>query len=177
LRDDFFVQWTFDDAITVLAAAQLASAISAIEGPGGIRVDGPPKGQLFYRAFLPNPAWIPREDRLMQPFELHLSRNDDGTYKRTLVSIDEDWSAPNKITPDLTVNFHPLGDDWETELPKIIEEKDPPKHKTTLFVFTPPETPLSAFMPQVRAVQARLFEVHVFSTTIDPNRLESTPVD
>ena len=160
---DMFVQWTLDDRLAIQAAAQLASAIATIEGGSGIRVDGPPDGQIYYRAFLPNPAWIPREERLTQPFELHVARDEDGNYTRTFVSIDEDWSAPDKITPDLTVENHPVGLDWETALPQIIAEKDFENRKSTLFVFAPPDTPLSVFMPQVRLVQQRLFEVHVFS--------------
>jgi len=159
---DVFAQWTLDDRLTIQAAAQLATAIAAIEGASGIRVDGPPDGQIYYRAFLPNPAWIPREERLTQPFELHIARDDDGAYTRTFVSIDEDWSAPNKITPDLTVNLHPLGDDWETALPKIIAEKDHESRKSALFVFAPPDTPLFVFMPQVRLLRQRLYEAHVF---------------
>ncbi len=159
---DVFVQWTLDDRLTVLTAAQLAAAIASVEGRSGIRVDGPPAGQLYYRAFLPNPDWIPREERLLQPFELHLAKNEDGTWQRTFISIDEDWSAPDKLTPDLTVNRHPLADDWQTALPKILAEKDPEKHKSALFIFTPPETPLSTFMPIVRLLHFHLYEVHVF---------------
>jgi len=162
---DLFIQWTLDDRITVQAAAELASIITMIEGNNGIRVDEPPAGQLYYRAFLPNPEWIPREERLTQPYELHLVRNDDGTWKRTFTSIEEDWTAPDKITPDLTVTHHPLGDDWETALLKIIAETDKENYRSALFVFTPPDTPLGAFMPVVRLLQKRLPEAHVFGQT------------
>jgi hypothetical protein len=155
---DPFVALALDDRLTVATARDLAQALSAIEGSNGIRIDAPPPGQLYYKAFLPQAKWRERKDRLSQPWELRLTRTADG-WSRVLVEIREDWSKAGQLDPDLTVVEHPFTD-WN-ELPARIKSLG--GGLNTLLVFAPADAPLSAFMPGVRAVHGTQPIVFIFA--------------
>jgi len=147
---DPFVTVSLDETLTVATARDLARVLKSVDGPGGIRVDPPPEGQLFYRAFLPDEAWRTRSARMAQPWELRLGRGPDGAWHYMLVQVVEDWSKPGKLEPELTVKEHPLAR-WE-DLPATIKVLG--GGLNTLFVFAPAAAPLSAIMPAVRLVHA-----------------------
>lgn len=153
-----YVVLSFDDRLSITQARELAMALAAVEGPNGIRIDAPPAGQLYYRAFLPQERWRKREERLMQPLELRITR-EGGKWQRILVEIQEDWSKEEALDPALSVKEHPF-ETWE-ELPlkiKAIGEK-----LNTILIFAPADAPLSAFMPGARAIQATQPMVFVFA--------------
>jgi hypothetical protein len=155
---DPFVALTWDDRLTLAAARDLALALTTVEGVGGIRLDAPPQGQLFYKAFLPQEQWRNRKDRLAQPWELRLTRKGDG-WSRVLVEIREDWSKKDQLDPDLTVVEHPFTE-WD-ELPVKIKALG--GGINTLLIFAPADAPLSAFMPGARAVHEKQPLVFVFA--------------
>lgn len=155
---DPFVAVTLDDSVTASTVRDLARVLKAVEGEGGIRVEPPPAGQLYYKAFLPDDKWRARGERIAQPWELRLGRDKGGVWRYTLVQILEDWSKQGQINPDLTVKEHPL-DRWE-DLPDRIKALG--GGINTLFVFAPGDAPLSTFMPAVRQVRALLPTVYIF---------------
>ena len=114
----------FSPSLTVSDAISAASALTRIDSRR-IKLNGVADGNIFYRAFLPEPDWTNRAARLVQPFELTL-----GETSETLVFIDEDWSVE--------------GDDPKLTL-RTIPFSDAPNHpKTdTCFVFAPPDARLS----------------------------------
>lgn len=90
------VQADLDPALTVAEATQVAQALALVDSVR-VKVNGHPKGRLFFRAFLPDVAWRDRKNRLVQPFELAVR---DG--ESTLVFIEEDWTVEGddpKLTP------------------------------------------------------------------------------
>jgi hypothetical protein len=149
----------FDDRLTVKAMTELTPVIAAIEGEDGIRVDGPPDGQLYYKAYQPKPEWRAREKRLMQPYELRIVRDGETGWRKTFVQIHEDWSDESSLNPKLTVRPYPF-QDWG-ELAEHVEKLGP--GQSVLLVFAPADAPLSAFMDGVRRVQKTLPTVYVFS--------------
>lgn len=155
---DPFVTLTLDDRLTLATARDLAQALTTIEGLNGIRLDAPPQGQLYYKAFLPQEKWRDRKDRLAQPWELRLTRKDKG-WSRRLIEIREDWSKEGQLEPDLIVVEHPFTD-W-AELPVKIKALG--GGLNTLLIFAPADAPLSAFMPGVRAVYDKQPMVFVFA--------------
>ena len=149
----------FDDRLSVRAASESAAVIQAIEGVDGIRVDGPPPGQCFFKAFLPNEEWREREKRLMQPYELRVERTGDGGWRRTFVYIHEDWSDESSLDPKLTAKPFSLAS-WDDLADKVAELG---RGLGTLLVFAPVDAPLSAFMPGVRLVQETVPTVYVLA--------------
>jgi hypothetical protein len=154
---DLFARVTFDDALSAGAARTVAHALRLIEGADGIRVDAPPEGQLYYRAFLPNEAWRSRTERTAQPWELRLVRKDAG-WAAVLVHIAEDWSDAASLTPRLTPTEYPLAN-WDA-LPERIRALG--GGLPVVLVFAPADAPLSAFMPGIRRILKTHPTVHVF---------------
>ena len=184
---DLFVRVTLDDALTTGTAGDLARVLSMVEGQGGVRVEAPPAGQVYYKAFLPDERWRTRADRPSQPWELRVSRNKDGVWASTLVQILEDWSKEGQLTPDLTPTEFPLArpEDLPGKIRELIavqvaavkqklakdgkpvsednvEQMATLQRINTLFVFAPPDAPLGTYLPAVRQVHDALPQVHVF---------------
>ena len=149
----------FDDRLTVKAMAELAPVIAAIEGEDGIRVDGPPDDQLYYKAYQPKPEWREREKRLMQPYELRIERDGEIGWRKTFVHIHEDWNDETSLDPKLTVRPSPL-QNWD-ELVEHVETLG--RGQGVLLVFAPADAPISVFMEGVRRVKKTLPTVYVFA--------------
>ena len=155
---DPFLALALDDALTAAAARDLAGVIKFEENRGVLRVDPPPPGQLYFKAFLPDDKWRTRSERFAQPWELRIGRAADGAWKYTLVQILEDWSKEGQLNPDLTIKEHALA--RPEDLPAKVKELG--GGINTLFVFTPGDAPLAAFMSAIRASQTSLPTVYVF---------------
>jgi hypothetical protein len=182
-----FVTLTLDPAFSAGTARELARVLKMVEGSGGLRIEPPPPGQPYYKAFLPDERWRKRETRPSQPWEVRVSPTPQGNWRCTLVQILEDWSKEGQLTPDLTPTDFPL-DRPEEFLPKIDQliaaQSDEVRRKLTqsgkikqleyieplltlkrinaLFVFTPPNAPLGAFFPVIQALQERLPQIYIF---------------
>ena len=95
---DVAVRADLDPALTVAEATKVAQALALVDSVR-VKVNGHPKGRLFFRAFLPDAAWRDRQKRLAQPFELTVGPS---AAEDTLVFVDEDWNVPGddpKLTP------------------------------------------------------------------------------
>ena len=152
---DLFVRLSFGEGTTVGEAAEIAQALSLVDGKG-LKMDGPPPGQFFFRAFLPDPSWRARPGRVFQPFEVHVSA--DGAKK--FVFVEEDWSGEG-LDPVLKPHETPFAD-W-TELPGLIGRTGEQGEKiNVLFLFAPRGTPVASLTPVVSAVGDRLATFYVF---------------
>ena len=152
---DLFVRLSFGAGVTVGEAAEIAQAMSLVDGKG-LKMDGPPPGQFFFRAFLPDPAWRERPGRIFQPFEVHVAV--DGSKK--FVFIEEDWSGDG-LDPVLKPRETSFSD-W-TELPGLIAKTGELGVKiNVLFIFAPRAVPVSALAPAVAATAGRIGTFYVF---------------
>ncbi len=153
---DLFVIPSFGEGTTVEEAMSISKALSIIDG-NGVKVDAPPKGQFFFRAFLPDPAWRERAGRIFQPFEVHVAA--DGA--KTFVFVEEDWSGDG-LDPVLTPKTTPFAD-WK-ELPGLIAKVGESGAKIkVMFIFTPKATKVSDLAPVIPAVGSRIATYYVFS--------------
>ena len=152
---DLFVRLSFGDGTTVGEAAEIAGALSFVDGKG-LKMDGPLPGQFFFRAFLPDPAWRARPGRMFQPFEVHVAA--DGAKK--FVFVEEDWSGEG-LDPVLKPRETPFTA-W-TELPGLIAGTGEKGAKiNVLFLFAPRATPVSALTPVVSATGGRIGTYYIF---------------
>ncbi len=103
---DVFVHAGFDDAMPVRLIQQVCAALNDIEGEMGIRIEPPPDGQLYYKAFIGDERHREREGRIQQPWELRLFEAQPGRTN-FLTQINEHW-RDNQIKPDLEPVNHPV---------------------------------------------------------------------
>ena len=152
---DLFVRLSFGEGVTVDEATEIAQAMSLVDGKG-LKMDGPPPGHFFFRAFLPDPAWRARPGRIYQPFEVHVAA--DGAKK--FIFIEEDWSGEG-LDPVLKPHETPLAD-W-AELPKLIAQTGNQGAKiNVLFLFAPKTTPVATLTPAVSVLGDRIGTFYVF---------------
>jgi hypothetical protein len=89
-----------DDECPVQAIVAPSAALAMMETMGFARMEPPVAGRLYYRAFVPQKAWMQAEGRPSQPWELHL-RLRDGEIKGTMVLNEAVWGeadAPPTFT-------------------------------------------------------------------------------
>jgi hypothetical protein len=87
---DVHASVTFSPDLRLGAARSAANLISLVDTEKGLRVEAPPAGQLYYRAYLPDEKLRARENRTAQPWELHLGAGKDG-LTASLVKVNETW--------------------------------------------------------------------------------------
>ncbi|MGA0333294.1 MAG: YdjY domain-containing protein [Kiritimatiellia bacterium] len=94
-----------------------------------VRIEPPLPGQLYYKAFVPDPRYRSRENRPSQPIELHFRKSGGEDWNVTLMELEEIWD-PNKPTVVLEERI-PLAN------PEAFESylQDPQKRKPVLFVY------------------------------------------
>lgn len=86
-KGDLVLKAAFAPELTLTEAKAAANALAQIDSRS-IKINGRDKDGFFFRAFLPAVKWLDRKERLVQPFELHLTYN-----KPKLLFIEEDWSG------------------------------------------------------------------------------------
>jgi hypothetical protein len=93
----------------------MAALISQLEVKELIKVEAP-INQIYYKAFLPQDAWLKRSDRLAQPLELHLTKQANAVGKK-LIAIKEIW-------PDNSESINPILEQKEYDVSNAGTIKD-----------------------------------------------------
>ena len=158
---DPLVRLRFDEALPLARVREVCKVIQRIEGENGIRMEPPPEGQLFYKAYLPDEKWRERTKRLSQPWELHIGRLSatNAVPPLRLVKISEDWSDPQSIEPKLTAVDFPLTS--FDDLPRILAKEGP--GLPVLLVFAPNDAPIGQFLAGIRRVLDTHPTIYVFA--------------
>jgi hypothetical protein len=87
-----YVALSIGDALPLGEARKLCVVMAMMENMGGIRIEPPAAGQLYYRAFMPDKSWLTPEGRPSQPWELHLlHKKGGGGVAGQLVWHEEVW--------------------------------------------------------------------------------------
>jgi len=97
---DIFVVFRPDDTLPLKLLPSLAQLLSSLDTERGIRLEAPPEGHPYFKAFLPNQAHRRREDRPAAAAELYLSTH-GGTTTGELVFVETEWKGE-----DSTPSFH-----------------------------------------------------------------------
>jgi hypothetical protein len=86
------VDLSLGESLQLTDICKASVVIALMEALEMIAVEPPASGQLYYRAFVPDKAWLEPEGRPCQPWELHLSRR-DGRVAGQMVWQESLWSA------------------------------------------------------------------------------------
>jgi len=102
---DPFVTLNFSPELTLSTCNRLAVLFEKIDTDRGIRIEPPLPGQLYHKAFIPDERMRERQNRYIQPLELHLKLF-EGKVDATVIKIDEFWGTADE--PTLTPRLFPV---------------------------------------------------------------------
>ena len=102
---DPFVTLSFSPELTLSTCRQLAVLFEKIDTDRGIRIEPPLPGHLYHKAYIPDERMRERQNRYIQPLELHLKLL-DGKLDATVIKIDEFWGTADE--PVLTPKLFPV---------------------------------------------------------------------
>jgi hypothetical protein len=134
-----FVRVDVDPVLPLRTIRQVFAILDGLE-QAGVRLEPPKPGFLFHRAFLPDERLRAREDRLYQPFEIHL-KAENGQLAATLSQITEPIMVAGGAR-ELTVIDHPVQS--SEQLASKLKEFDDPNRP--LAVFVPADTPYATLL-------------------------------
>lgn len=155
---DAFVSFSWDAAVPlrdVAAAARLLSALEEAESSTGVRIDAPPPGFPFCKAFLPRDEWRDRAKRFSQPCEL---RFPGGGAAPSLVRVDEKWDGES-LEPELSTEEIPLSS--PDALPALLKANSP-EGLRALLVFAPSDAAWGELAPWLDAARPTHPVVQIF---------------
>ena len=162
---DPFVVASFDEKLTIEQINGFCQILASIETEQGIRIDPPPAGQLYYRAFMPNENNRNRANRIAQPWELHIDIK-DGKVSGTLIAIEQEWHK-DALRPNLSVKKYPIEDNLA--LKKKLDEDAAQREKekkqirmNVILVFTPKTLTHKQLMDFVRPIMPGKPIIHVY---------------
>ncbi len=156
---DPFVELSFGDSMRLEDIKSICASLSQIETPEGIRMEPPPEGHLYYKAFLPNEKFRNREKRSAQPWELHLSKTSKGNLSATLIEIDQVWKE-QKVWPDLKIREHSI-DDGEHLKSRLADLSDGDQLRVIL-VYADPALNYGKLLSYLLPVIDDYSTIHVF---------------
>lgn len=154
---DPFVTIRFDEALPVSTVVDFCRLVDTLDVPPGIRVEPPPQGQIYYRAFAPNPAWGDRDQRVTQPYELELEIK-DGEPRGLLRYLKPVWEA-GSTKHTLEISETPVK--TARELAEAVRRRKPGME--ALFVETPGNMTYGALLDFTRQARQVYPTVFVFT--------------
>ena len=131
---DYYLTVSFGDDVQLANAQALARILVIMDCDRGIRINPPPAGQLFYRAFFPDRALLDRNTRIYQPWELALAEK-DGVVSGKLVCVDS-GAADLEFHETLVSSPEALRKSLANEAERIAKSKKA-SHPPVVMVFAP----------------------------------------
>ncbi len=96
-QQDCYLTVMLADDVELGDAQQLARVLSTIDSDRGVRIEPPPAGELYYRAFTPDPGLLDRKARIYHPWELSLVER-NGQVAGTLHRIESVWKEGSTVS-------------------------------------------------------------------------------
>ncbi len=155
-KQDVYLSFSWDGDTTFADLKKAAALLAMIDnGDKGVRVDAPPKGFVFYKAFLPNEDWRDRTKRPSQPCELRFA---DGGTNATVTAVTEKWND-DSLTPEISTED--IADVPPAKLLPVLNANTPDR-LNVLLVFVPAQMKWSALAPYLNAVHEKYPLVQIF---------------
>ena len=150
---DPYVTIHLDDGLPLRTVREFYELIMSMDIETGIRVEPPPEGQLFYRAFFPDQEWRDRENRLGRPWEFHVeaARPLGGTLILPADDIDDNDGKGDLKFPVKSAE----------QMAKVLAEKSD-RWSQTVYVFTPEAVRYGDLMSFIRPSMKTHSTMYVF---------------
>lgn len=165
-QQDPFVTMDFSGALSLGVCHDLAAILARIDSERGIRMEPPPDGQFYFRAYVPDEQQRDYTRRYAQPLELHLkgtNRVESATVRR----IEEVW-ADNAENPELKVQQFPVAEPGGMRAAVKASADD----STALFVYAHPDLPMQAVADLATEVRDTHPLVHIYLDQPAPDPVE-----
>jgi hypothetical protein len=161
---DPFVTIDVAGDLTLHQLHEFFSLIQTLDRETGIRVEAPPQGQLYYRAFFPDEQWRDRTKRLGRPWELHTKvGNANGSLSATLILPADDIDN-NGGKGDLKFIMNS-----PEELAATLKDKSD-RWSQTVYIFATPDIKYGALLDFIRPSMKTHPGVYIFLPRADPSR-------
>jgi len=135
---DPFVTVVMDRAMTLGAVRQVYQVLAVLDDADGIRIEPPPPGDLYYRAFFPDEKLRDRGARLGKPWEAHLLYRDHQVAGTLILPADEIDDNNGQGDLKFTVGT-------PQELARILADRSG-RFSRSVYIFAPGTLPYGAML-------------------------------
>jgi hypothetical protein len=153
-RQDPFVTIEPDERMTIRRVRDLYTVLMSLESEQGIRLEAPPAGHLYGRAFFPREEWRDRTKRLGRPWELHLTKKEQALTGLLILPADD--IDNNNGMGDLSFPVTTAEQTART----LAEKSD--RWSRMVYIFAPPELPYGELMAFIRPSMRTHQTIYVF---------------
>ncbi len=153
-EDPFVTVW-LDPALRLDRARECCAMVAAVEGEQGLRVEPPPEGHPYYRAFLPDENLRDAKRRMVQPLEAHMAAAEGGTTG-TLRRFEQSWDDP---VTGFVAQVSSQAFQSPAELAAALRPDEDP---STIFFFAEPAMSYGTLLPYLEPALAKHMTVYVF---------------
>jgi hypothetical protein len=162
---DACVSIRFDAGLRLADVRTVCRILAVIDVMGGVRIEPPAKGQLYYKAFLPSSRLLDRQKRVAQPWELRLVRQGGAITGRLawydLVYADDKPDPELKITRFDVITPEALRGRLDAAAERRKRAGKPP-HTRAIMVFAEGELAYGRLVEFLGPALATHKAVHVF---------------
>lgn len=175
-----YLTMKFDDSLQLAHIQRIATVLMLLDGPQGIRIEPPSKQRLYYKAFLPNQSWLEPEDRMEQPWEVHIQTN-GGKLSASMVMYDTHWKQ-GQSRPDLTKRSYDVktGEEIRKRLEMEFKERKDASRRpppSVLLIFVKPDVTYGTLLNFIGPAIEAYSTVHLFlEEEPEPEKNEQQPV-
>lgn len=145
-----------EESLTMVSLQKVARLLDKLDTERGIRVDAPPPGHPYFRAFLPNEQHRKRESRPALAAELILENGATGATG-TLVLVSMEWKGDDS-TPTFSETRLPVPTVAQL-IPALTSKEDAP---AVILAFVPPSMSYGAFREFIAPLLQRKTILYVF---------------
>lgn len=131
-EQDPFVTFAPSDKLTLGQVKEAAELLARIDKPEGVRVEPPLEGELYYKAFLPDPARRDIQKRVFHGWELHITPVDDGMNLELTAAED----VRNQTTGKWELNVQQYPVDGPKDVAQTLNKVDA-RGPRDVYVFAP----------------------------------------
>lgn len=153
-RKHIYVTIEPSDAMDISQLRQLAKAVETLEDKGLMRVEPPPAGHPYYKAFLPNEQHRQRANRPIQPWEFYIG---SAGATNQLVYVEEIW-GDNGAPSTYRETRHPVA--APRDIPSLLTQHDAP---SVVLIFPASSLPYSALRPFLAPFIERRMIIYIFA--------------
>ncbi len=86
---DPFLTLHVDGRMTLGSVQEVYALLQRFDKEGGVKIDAPAAGDLYYRAFFPREDWKDRTKRLGRPWELHVGEKEGKVSGNLILPADD----------------------------------------------------------------------------------------